>query len=212
MNGLPTVPVHDLVIHPRDADLVAATHGRSVWILDDISTLQQLTPAVLAADVHMFQNRVATKWRGISRGATRGHQLFMGRNPLTVAQRAPANSPPELTNSATITYWVKAAPAQPARLEITAPDGQQTFTTELRPSMGINRYFWNMSFPAPATVAPAAEAAPAAAGEEGGPPGAQRRGIEASAGVYRVRLTVKGTTYETTVTIRDDPEAARIVP
>ena len=47
MNGLPTVAVHDLVIHPRDNDLVAATHGRSIWILDDITPLQQLTPEVI---------------------------------------------------------------------------------------------------------------------------------------------------------------------
>ena len=44
--GLPTVAVHDLVIHPRDGDLIAATHGRSVWILDDITALQQFTPSV----------------------------------------------------------------------------------------------------------------------------------------------------------------------
>jgi hypothetical protein len=44
MADMPTVPVHDLVIHPRESDLIAATHGRSIWILDDISPLQQLTP------------------------------------------------------------------------------------------------------------------------------------------------------------------------
>jgi photosystem II stability/assembly factor-like uncharacterized protein len=212
MNGLPTVPVHDLVIHPRDADLVAGTHGRSVWILDDISALQQLTPAVLAADVHMFENRVATKWRGISRGATRGHQLFMGRNPLSIAQRPPSNSPSELSNSATITYWVKAAPAQPARLEITAPDGRHTFATELRPAPGINRYFWNMSFAAAAAAPAPPGAAPPAMGEGGDPPGGQRRGVEAGPGSYRVRLTVNGRTYESKVTIRDDPDASRILP
>ena len=46
-NDFPIVAVHDLVIHPRDGDLIAATHGRSLWILDDITPLQQLTPAVL---------------------------------------------------------------------------------------------------------------------------------------------------------------------
>ena len=76
--GLPTVAVHDLVIHPRDGDLIAATHGRSLWILDDITPLQQLTPAVLAADAHMFRNKVATIWKAVSRGATRGHLMFSG--------------------------------------------------------------------------------------------------------------------------------------
>ena len=73
------MPVHGLVIHPRDLDLVAGTHGRSVWILDDISALEQLTPEVRSSDARLFSSRVATLWKGISRGATRGHFLFMGR-------------------------------------------------------------------------------------------------------------------------------------
>ena len=67
---LPVVPVFNLVIHPREGDLIAATHGRSLWILDDITPLQQLTPALLESDAHLFQNKVATIWSGISRGAT----------------------------------------------------------------------------------------------------------------------------------------------
>jgi len=47
MNDMPTVAFHDLVIHPRDGDLVAATHGRSFWIMDDIAPLQQLTQGIL---------------------------------------------------------------------------------------------------------------------------------------------------------------------
>ena len=107
------MPVHDLVIHPREADLIAATHGRSIWILDDITPLQQLTPAVLESDVHMFRNKVATIWNAISRGATRGHLMFPGRNPLTIAQRPPANSPSELANSAAVSFYLKDAPAGP---------------------------------------------------------------------------------------------------
>ena len=59
-NRLPTVAVHDLVIHPRDGDLVAGTHGRSIWILDDITALQQWTPAVAKKALHAFDSRVAT--------------------------------------------------------------------------------------------------------------------------------------------------------
>jgi hypothetical protein len=166
-----------------------------------------LTPAVLAADAHLSANRVATKWRGNSRGATRGHQLFTGRNPLTIVQRSTSNSPGELSNSATITYWMKSA--QPARLEITSQDGQQTFATDMTPEPGINRYFWNMQFRT------AAQNAPRATGgndEEGPPAGFQGRGAQpAPAGTYRVRLTVNGRTYETTLTVREDPDAAAIL-
>jgi photosystem II stability/assembly factor-like uncharacterized protein len=205
MNGLPTVPVHDLVIHPRDGDLVAATHGRSIWILDDITPLQQLTPAVLASDVHLFENRVATKWHAISRGATRGHLMFAGRNPLTIAQRPPSNSPPDLTNSAAISFYLKSAPAAPVRLEIT--DGTRTFATDVRATAGINRYMWNLRFQGNAQ-----QQRPAAAtGDETPPPQQGGAGQEAAAGTYRVRLTVNGRSYEGSLRVREDPDAAAIL-
>jgi photosystem II stability/assembly factor-like uncharacterized protein len=221
MNELPTVAVHDLVIHPRDGDLIAATHGRSIWILDDITPLQQLTTDVMTADVHLFTNRVATIWKGVSRGATRGHMLFQGRNPLTIDQRPPANSPTELANSATVSYFVKTG--GPAQLEIETLDGSRKFSTQLTTAAGINRYYWNMRFATPggrggqgrggagagrgggggaaaaAGGAPdpsAADAPPAMAAPQGG----------AEPGTYKIRLTIGGKAYETTLTIRADPE------
>jgi photosystem II stability/assembly factor-like uncharacterized protein len=53
--GLPTVPIRDMVIHPLDNDLVIGTHGRSVYILDDIQPLREITAAVLAKKLHLFQ-------------------------------------------------------------------------------------------------------------------------------------------------------------
>jgi hypothetical protein len=61
MTGLPTVPVHDLQIHPRDRELIAATHGRSIWIVD-IAALEQLHDSVLAADAHLFAPRTAYEY------------------------------------------------------------------------------------------------------------------------------------------------------
>jgi len=146
LSGLPTVPVHDLVIHPREADLIAATHGRSLWILDDITPLQQLTPAVLQSDMHLFKNKVATIWTAVSRGATRGHLMFQGRNPLTIAARPPANSPSELQNSAAVSYYLKDAPAGPVQIEISSMDGARTFSANVQATAGINRYFWPLRF------------------------------------------------------------------
>jgi photosystem II stability/assembly factor-like uncharacterized protein len=51
--NLPTVPVYDLQVHPRDRELIAGTHGRAIWIID-VSQLQQMTPAVLAKGAHLF--------------------------------------------------------------------------------------------------------------------------------------------------------------
>ena len=59
-NDLPTVPVDDIVVHPRENDLVLGTHGRGVWIVADISPLEELTPQVLASSAHLFAVRAAT--------------------------------------------------------------------------------------------------------------------------------------------------------
>ncbi len=76
MTGLPTVPVHDLKVHPRDHELIAATHGRSIWIVG-IAALQQLSNATMAADVILFEPKPAFQY-GIRRvgGESTGHQVF----------------------------------------------------------------------------------------------------------------------------------------
>ena len=55
--------VDEVVVHPRDNDLILATHGRGIWIMDDISALQQLTPATASADATLFSPRDAVAWR-----------------------------------------------------------------------------------------------------------------------------------------------------
>jgi hypothetical protein len=59
--NFPTVPVFDLQIHPRDHDLIAATHGRSLWIVD-IAALEEMTPRVMAEGTHLFQPKTAYQW------------------------------------------------------------------------------------------------------------------------------------------------------
>jgi photosystem II stability/assembly factor-like uncharacterized protein len=203
-SDLPVVPVYDLVIHPREGDLVAATHGRSIWILDDIGPLQQLTEQALGSDALAFQNRVATRWRGISRGAERGHLLFQGRNPLTIRQRPPANSPSELENSATVDWYLRTAPASRTRIEISEPGpGGRRFTSEVEAHQGINRYFWALRFDLPA--ASLAQAGQGAAEGRQAPETGEREGRTAGPGTYRVRITIDGKVLESTVTVREDP-------
>ncbi|MGD2120089.1 MAG: hypothetical protein PVJ76_00020 [Gemmatimonadota bacterium] len=216
---LPTVAVHDLIIHPRDGDLIAGTHGRSVWILDDITALQQLTPEVLASDLHLFRQKTATRWQGISRGATRGHKLFMGRNPLTIDQREPGNSPSELQNSAAVHFWLGSDHDGAVTVEVSSLDGEMVVSEEIQAHEGVNRWFWDLRFRPTAAQREEAEAQmEEMRARMGGqvPPGAMgrfgARGSEAEAGTYLVRITANGRTVEGTLAVRDDPGLEGVLP
>ncbi len=203
MTGLPTVAVHDLVIHPRDHDLVAATHGRSVWILDDITPLQQATPAVLSAPAHLFEPKLATIWRGVSRGAERGHLLFMGRNPLTIAQRPPLNSPSELENSAAVHVAVGPQLTGPVTLEIAEIGGARKRTVTLDAKPGIIRYYWDLRFDA--APPPAGSGSSGTGGQAGAAGRGGARAPQAGPGTYRVTLSAGGRVYLATLVVRADP-------
>jgi hypothetical protein len=146
MNGMPTVAIHDLLIHPRDNDLIAGTHGRGVWICDDITPLQQLGADCLSSKVYLFEGPVSTRWHGVSRGATRGHQLFIGPNPFSMSQVPPSNSPTEIVNTASVNYYIKTSFDKSPDLEIIDLNGERSFHASLENSPGIHRFRWDMHF------------------------------------------------------------------
>lgn len=81
MTGLPTVPVHDLKIHPRDHELIAATHGRSIWIVD-IAPLEQLTDSVRNRAVALFAPKTSFQYgQQTVEGQSTGHQVFQAPSP-----------------------------------------------------------------------------------------------------------------------------------
>ena len=126
---MPTVPVHDLVIHPREGDLIAATHGRSLWILDDITPLQQLRRRL--SNQNLFVSEQSRD--GLERNQPRRHARpshVSGPESLDDSQQAPANSPSELANSATISFYLKNAPTEPVQMEISSMDGARTLSAE----------------------------------------------------------------------------------
>ncbi|HEX9729439.1 MAG TPA: hypothetical protein VGA37_13110 [Gemmatimonadales bacterium] len=131
MNELPPVAVRDLVIHPRDADLVAGTHGRSIWIADDITPLQQLTPSVRASDVYVFQNRVATRWQDISKGRIQSYFKFRGGNP---------------PRGAGIAFYLRRAPRDSAGIRVEDPIGGRVRAWSASATAGVNRVRWDMRF------------------------------------------------------------------
>lgn len=135
-NNMPTVAFHDLVIHPRDADLVAGTHGRSIWILDDITPLQQLTPEVMRSDVHLFKNRIVTKWQNVSIGRQQSFFKFRGENP---------------PRRAFIHFWLKKTPKVKVKITIEDENFQNQYKSEMTITgkPGVNMVNWNMRFPVP---------------------------------------------------------------
>lgn len=132
MTDFPTVPVHDLKIHPRDRELIAGTHGRGIWIVD-IAPLQQMTDAIVASAFHLFQPKLAYQF-GQRRddapgsGDNRGHQMFRS---LTAPY------------GAEITYRVGPG-TSPGPVRITVADAEGELRTLNGPSTpGLHRVYWN---------------------------------------------------------------------
>lgn len=195
--NLPTVAVHDLVVHPRDPDVIIGTHGRGLWIVDDISALQQLTPEVMAAPAHVFENEVATRWLDIQPMGTGGAFAFEGENP---------------TRDAVINYWIGDGVSGEVTLRISDVTGssERSYTIEARP--GINRLEWDMRYdPTPEQVREWEEQRDRIRRTGRGGRGFNEdgpEGDEAPVGTYRVTLTVNGTDYVGAVIIREDPMLA----
>ncbi len=105
MNGLPTVPVHDLRVHPRDRELIAATHGRSIWIVD-VAPLQQYSSQLMAAtDATLLQLKPALAYADPPVGGeSLGQKAFQAQSPQFGAE---------------ITYWIPAQ--QPAAVSTGSP-------------------------------------------------------------------------------------------
>jgi photosystem II stability/assembly factor-like uncharacterized protein len=134
MTGLPTVPVHDLRIHPRDHELIAATHGRGIWIAD-ISALQQINAQIVAEDAHLFSSPTAFEYGDSPvEGQSQGHLAFQ------------ASSPPY---GAVITY--RLATRQPqVKIAIVDASGDTLQTLNGPGAPGINRVAWTFNGKPPA--------------------------------------------------------------
>ena len=144
MNGMPTVSVYDLKIHPRDNDLIAGTHGRSIWILDNISPLQQWKEDISKRKGFVFDPKTATLWKNVSRGGQRGHFLYMGDNPKTI-QNTSSKPRAEFTSLADISYYL-GENVSSAKLVIFDKKNTQKKTIALPITNGIHKLYWNREF------------------------------------------------------------------
>ena len=132
MNGLPTVRVDDILVHPRDNDLIIGTHGRSIWIIDDISPLQQLSDQMTNADAHVFDVRPAVAYVNDIQKAiwSEGANVFKAPNP----QRGTA-----------INYWLKTAPQGDVKITISDIMGREIRVIDGTKTAGMNRVQWNLA-------------------------------------------------------------------
>jgi hypothetical protein len=181
-NNMPTMAFNDLLIHPRDNDLVLGTHSRGIWILDNIACLRELTPDVLASDFSLFTIEEAEMIRlGSDRGAV-GDMVFRGENP-------PAG--------AVIDYYVRQVPEE-GRLALSIYDPSGTKIADLKPAReaGINRVVWNLRYPdLPSRDRP-------------GSTGRRSRSLQGplvQPGIYTARLSLDGKSMEKTFEVKEDP-------
>ncbi|MBL8986080.1 MAG: glycosyl hydrolase, partial [Gemmatimonadetes bacterium] len=210
--NLPPVPIHDLVV--KDADVVVGTHGRGFWILDDISSLRQLTTEVMAKDVHLFQPLDAYRTHG---SATIQYWLKRGGQKVTlefvdargqVVRRF--SSDPDSTES-------EAARVERARLDSLAALGVMPASAQAggegaaggrggrrfsfggasraNNRAGTNTFSWNMRYPEPVSFRGLIMWA------------AGIFGPQAPSGTYTVRLTVGDKTETRTFKLLIDPRS-----
>jgi hypothetical protein len=204
---MPATSVRDLVV--KDDDLVAGTHGRGFWILDDVTPLRQLEPAVVASEVHLFAPRPAVRFRWNKNTDT----------PLPPDEPAAPNPP----DGATIDYWLKAG-ARHVALEVLDREGRlvRRFASDdplqppvegrnipdywIRPPQrlpaeaGLHRFVWDMRHETPA----AASFSYPIAAIPGNTP-REPRGPWVVPGSYTVRLNVDGSVLAQPLTVVMDP-------
>lgn len=137
--NLPNVAVRDIAIHPRDHDVILATHGRGIYIIDDMSLFRKITPQVLAAKVEFFEpepviiRRIGGEYRA-------GHPgEFVGSNPSEVGK---------------LTYYLKKRHIfGSSKLEIYDPDGKLIKTLPAGKRRGINIVNWPLRMKPPKVAA-----------------------------------------------------------
>lgn len=185
-NNMPTVAFNDMVIHPRDNDLILATHGRGVWILDNLNALQELEAN---KTVQLFSIPTVQMINYTRKGAHVGDMIFRGENP---------------ERGAVIDYYLKDAVAKDKiSLSIKTLDGELVRKMSADTTMGINRVYWDFNYKA----FPSAPRNPKAK-EEGSSRRWRSRGMSgpmADPGRYIAELEVNGKTYQQSFLIEDDP-------
>ena len=179
--GFPAVAVRDLVVHPRTSDLVLATHGRGIWIIDDISPLRALTPTLMTEEAAFLPVPPAVQWMETGGGWPEGNNSYSG---------------PSHPDEALIPYYQRTRHIfGDLKFEILDEKGNLVDTVASSKHRGVNRATWSMHLKPP-RVPPAASAMFGAA-----------QGPRILPGTYTVKMTKNGKVYTTQLKVVMDPRA-----
>jgi photosystem II stability/assembly factor-like uncharacterized protein len=141
-NKFPAVAVRDLAVQSRAGDLVVATHGRGIWIIDDLSPLRTLSDAVLCRSASFLAVRPTQQRMGGAGGGVNGDAKFIGENPVS---------------GAAVAYYLGTRHLfGPLKLEVLGADGKALDSIPASKHRGINRVVWSMR-ESPPHVPPAAQ-------------------------------------------------------
>jgi photosystem II stability/assembly factor-like uncharacterized protein len=178
---MPDVAVRDIAIQPERDDLVLATHGRGLWVIDDVSPLRSLTPQLLAADSAFLPGRPVEERVEGNGGWAEGDATFSGANP---------------PDGAVISYYQRTRHVfGKLKIEILDPKGEVIDDLPASKRRGVNRVVWSMRVKPPRTP-PAAQVAFNSVFGPRVPPG-----------VYTVRMTDNGRVLEQKLDVGLDPRS-----
>jgi hypothetical protein len=181
--NMPAVAVRDMAVHPRDDDLVIATHGRGIWIIDDITPLRKLTPVELARGGAFVQTKPVTELLSAGGGWANGDAEFIGANP---------------PGDALITYYLKKRHIfGDMRLQVFDSAGTLVQTLPTGKRRGLSRVAWSMRMTPPRV--PTAASAAFVVGPRFLP------------GRYTVKLTDGDSTWSTSLRVIGDPRVSHTI-
>jgi photosystem II stability/assembly factor-like uncharacterized protein len=187
MSGkLPSVRVDDIKIQPRDHDLILATHGRSLWILDDMSALEKPGSSSAGSEIELFDLRPAIAFREIeTSGSLEANKPFLGENP---------------PYGAIITYRLKQRPKEPVVVRILNQKNELMQKIDGTANEGLNRVSWNLRYPTLSPPSPEQQWAMAT--------GFFYKAVEGplvEPGEYHVEVSIGGQKVSMPLRVEDDP-------
>src|SRR5713101_6887222 len=210
-NNFPTVPVDDIQIQGRENDLVLATHGRSIWVFDDLTPIEKMDATVAASPVTFFPPRTATSWNVSNRRWSAGQKMFTAKNPAygailnyylkeAVPAEAAKKDKDDKEKKDAAEPKDAAAEKKEGKVKITVldKDGKVVREFDGPGAAGVNRTNWDLRWNPPAEPTPEQQEA-IAAGFGFGP-----RGPLVEPGEYKIKIKAGDKEATQKVTMEED--------